>query len=89
LWWLTAEFIIPVHERIAYSKLPESTFTFRFRWEDGLLRFYELGMERFALAAIRSNSLASLTRDLGLWDAAGAGAHLTPRGHAFVDEAFA
>lgn len=66
LWWLVSRFIIPVHERIAYSKLPE--FTFRFRWEDGLLRFYDQGIGRFPLAAIRHQPLASLTWDLGLWD---------------------
>ena len=31
LWWLVERFVLPIHERIAYSKLPE--FTFRFRWE--------------------------------------------------------
>ena len=28
LWWLVSRFVVPVHERIAYSKMPE--FTFRF-----------------------------------------------------------
>ncbi len=88
LWWLVSRFVLPVHERIAYSKLPE--FTFRFRWEDGLLRFYDQGMGRFPLAGIRHNALTSLTQDLGLWDAGQDGtARLTERGRSFVDEVFA
>jgi hypothetical protein len=89
LWWLVSRFVIPVHERIAYSKLPE--FTFRFRWEEGLLRFYDHGVGRFPLAAVRNDTLASLTRDLGMWDVETAGgerrAVLTRQGAAFVDEA--
>ena len=88
LWWLVSRFVIPVHERIAYSKLPE--FTFRFRWEDGLLRFYDHGVGRFPLAAIRNEPFASLTRDLGMWDIemaeGGRRAILTGRGAAFVEE---
>jgi hypothetical protein len=89
LWWLVSRFVIPVHERIAYSKLPE--FTFRFRWEDGLLRFYDHGVGRFPLAAIRNWTLVWLTWDLGMWDSEMAEgdkrAVLTGRGAAFVDEA--
>lgn len=85
LWWLVSRFVIPVHERIAYSKLPD--FTFRFRWEEGLLRFYDHGIERFPLAAIRADPFSRLTWDLGLWE----GEHpdesvLTDRGIAFVNE---
>jgi hypothetical protein len=89
LWWLLSRFIIPVHERIAYSKLPE--FTFRFRWEDGLLRFYDHGIGRFPLAAIRHQPLASLTWDLGLWDDPDetSPATLTERGVRFLGEALA
>ena len=90
LWWLVSRFVVPVHERIAYSKLPE--FTFRFRWEDGLLRFYDLGAGRFPLAAIRDQPLALLTWDLGLWSETGDDARpvtLTDRGAAFVDEVLA
>jgi hypothetical protein len=65
LWWLVSRFVLPVHERIAYSKLPD--FTFRFRWEDGLLRFFDHGVRRFPLAAIRFEPLRSITHDLGLW----------------------
>ncbi|MFH8483983.1 hypothetical protein [Streptomyces longisporoflavus] len=87
LWWLVSRFVIPVHERIAYSKLPE--LTFRFRWEDGLLRFYDHGVGRFPLAAVRNAPLASLTRDLGLWsevDDERCPATLTARGLRFVEE---
>jgi len=87
LWWLVSRFVMPVHERIAYSKLPE--FTFRFRWEEGLLRFYDLGVGRFTLAAIRRQPLGSLTRDLGLWDDSSGTASLTARGQAFAQEALA
>jgi hypothetical protein len=90
LWWMVSHFVIPVHERIGYSKLPE--FTFRFRWEDGLLRFYDHGVGRFPLAGIRNEPLASLTWDLGLWDEThdqGRPAGLTDHGAAFVDEALA
>ena len=66
LWWLIHQFILGVHERIAYSKMPEHTF--RFRWEDGLVRFFDHGIDRFPLAAIRFEPLASITHDLGLWD---------------------
>jgi hypothetical protein len=90
LWWMVSRFVIPVHERIAYSKLPE--FTFRFRWEDGLLRFYDHGTGRFPLAAIRNATLASLTWDLGMWDETDNDdmpAKLTGRGQAFAGEALA
>ena len=86
---MVSRFILGIHERICYSKLPE--FTFRFRWEDGLLRFYDYGIDRFPLAAIRNVPLASLTRDLGLWVAIPPNhAHgvLTERGRKFVAEVF-
>lgn len=89
LWWLVSRFVVPVHERIAYSKLPE--FTFRFRWEDGLLRFYDLGVGRFSLAAIRWGTLGWLTWDLGLWDQIDDDrrpAELTSPGSDFAREAF-
>ncbi|MGH3276602.1 MAG: hypothetical protein ACRDNZ_20025 [Streptosporangiaceae bacterium] len=90
MWWLVASFVLPVHERIAYSKLPE--FTFRFRWEDGLLRFYDHGAARFPLAAIRDAPLALLTMDLGMWEKtvdADRPAVLTARGQAFISETLA
>jgi hypothetical protein len=83
LWWLLGRFVIGKHESIAYSKLPE--FTFRFRWEEGMLRFVEHGDGRFRTAAIRHTPLSRLTRDLGLWEDRTA-PRLTARGAALVDE---
>jgi hypothetical protein len=85
LWWLVHNFVVRVHERIAYSKLPEHTF--RFRWEDGRVRFYDNGIGRFPLAAIRRVPLAAITRDLGFWDLGQGEAVLTDRGRAFIAEA--
>lgn len=87
-WWIVAKYVLPIHERIAYSKMPD--FTFRFRWEDGLLRFYDNGAERFPLAAIRSAPLASLSHDLTFWDEVGEAVEpaLTGIGEQFVAEVF-
>lgn len=84
LWWLVERFVIRVHERIAYSKLPEDTF--RFRWEDGRVRFYDNGVGRFPLAAIRRDPLSLITRDLGFWDYEDGEPKLTPRGSAFTTQ---
>jgi hypothetical protein len=85
LWWLVDRFVLHPHERIAYSKLPE--FTFRFRWEEGLLRFFDHGIGRFPLAAIRMRAFGSLSYDLGLWDRESDGAAaLSPRGRSFLSE---
>jgi hypothetical protein len=88
MWWLVERFVLRTHERIAYSKLPE--FTFRFRWEEGLLRFFDLGVGRFPLASIRMRSFGLLSQDLGLWehDARGV-AGLTSHGRSFITEALA
>jgi hypothetical protein len=53
LSWLTRRYIIMSHENIAYSKLPE--FTFPFRWEHGRLRFYNLDSGRVGLTDILSD----------------------------------
>ncbi|MCL1599135.1 MAG: hypothetical protein M3094_08130, partial [Actinomycetia bacterium] len=63
--FILRSFILSVHPRIAYSKLPE--FTFRFRWEEGRLAFYDNGIGRFRLASIRRSPLSQLTEDLGFW----------------------
>lgn len=86
LWWIVHRFVISVHERIAYSKLPENTF--RFRWEDGRVRFYNNGIGRFPLAAIRNEPLSLLTWDLGFWRRADDDVELTGRGRAFISETF-
>jgi hypothetical protein len=88
LWWMVYKFILGIHERVSYSKLPENTF--RFRWEDGLLVFFNNGIGRFPLAGIRADSLASLTRDLGLWQVTSEGNYtiLTEVGKSFITEVF-
>ncbi len=84
LEWLANHYVMQPHEHIAYFKLPE--FTFRFRWENGLLRFYDNGLERFELASIRRGAVAQLSQDLGLWAADGGQPALTPLGETFVHE---
>ncbi|GHO96270.1 hypothetical protein KSF_063180 [Reticulibacter mediterranei] len=86
LAWLTNNYIIQAHERIAYFKLPE--FTFRFRWENGLLRFYDNGLERFELANIRRSAVAQISKDLGFWVANGDQSVLTSLGETFIQEVF-
>lgn len=85
LWWLLDHFVVGAHERIAFSKLPDNTF--RFRWEEGLLRFFDNGVHRFPVASVRHWPLRSLTFDLGLWENENAPV-LTTRGVAFVGEVF-
>ena len=66
LVWLVSRYVIATHEAIAYSKLPE--FTFRFRWEAGRLTFYNLGRWRFELSDARRAAISWISRDVGLWD---------------------
>jgi hypothetical protein len=87
LAWLTRRLVIWAHEQIAYSKLPD--FTFRFRHEGGLLRFYRIGDGRFELADMRRGSMAQLSGDVGLWERTENGPELTDLGRAFVAEVFA
>jgi hypothetical protein len=86
LAWLTRRFVINAHEQIAYSKLPE--FTFRFRWEDGRLRFYTLGLGRFQLADIRRAAMTQISEDVGLWKSVDGVPEVTTYGRDFIDEAF-
>ena len=84
LEWALRTFVIGPHEVIAYSKLPDSTF--RFCWEEGRLRFYPTGHDRFAPSGARRNALSSLSEDMGLWERAGDedAPRLTADGQAFV-----
>jgi hypothetical protein len=90
MWWIVQRYVVAVHERIAYSKLPDHTF--RFRWEEGRVRFYGNGIGRFPLAAIRQIPMAQITWDLALWDRRTSednsvgSAELTDRGRTFVVE---
>lgn len=86
LVWLTRRFVISAHEQIAYSKLPE--FTFRFRWEEGRLRFYPLGLGRFRLANIRREAMAEISEDVGFWQSIMGVPELTPEGRRFIEQAF-
>jgi hypothetical protein len=88
LEWALREFVIGPHEVIAYSKLPESTF--RFCWEEGRLRFYPTGHDRFTASGARRNALSSLAEDLGLWSRADATntPDLTDAGRAFLTRVF-
>ncbi len=86
LRWLTRRLLIAAHEQIAYSKLPD--FTFRFRWESGQLRFYPIGGERFELADMRRESMSRLSEDIGLWQGDHDTAWLTGPGRQFVTDAF-
>jgi hypothetical protein len=87
LWWLVARFVLAAHESIAYSKLPN--YTFRFRWERGRLRFFDPGDSRIDITDNRRDALSRLSRDLGLW---GPGPDGTPRlssvGRMLVEEVF-
>jgi hypothetical protein len=86
LVWLTRRFVVSAHEQIAYSKLPE--FTFRFRWEEGRLRFYTLGLGRFRLADIRREAMAHISEDVGFWQSIEDVPELTPHGRDFIEQAF-
>ena len=82
LSFVVRRFITTAHPRIGYSKMPE--FTFRFRWEEGHMVFYDNGIGRFRLAGIRTDALSQLSLDLGLWIDQDA-PHLTDTGRAFID----
>jgi hypothetical protein len=64
--WVVDNFIVSVHESVAMSKLPESTF--RFFWERGRLQFVDNGVWRFEVSGLRRFALVSLAYDLGWWD---------------------
>lgn len=88
LEWALQTFVIGPHEIIAYSKLPDSTF--RFCWEEGRLRFYPAGHDRFTVAGARRSAMSSLSQDLGLWARAGKdeAPQLTDAGNAFISQVF-
>ena len=89
--WVIDNFIISVHESVAMSKLPNSTF--RFFWEHGRLRFVDNGVWRFDVSGLRRFALASLAYDLGWWSREEADDEderpfVTPDGHAVIADVF-
>ncbi|HEX6288039.1 MAG TPA: hypothetical protein VFZ66_02560 [Herpetosiphonaceae bacterium] len=82
--WLVRRYVLRPHEQIAYSKLPDRTF--RFRWEQGRLRFYDLSAERFGLTDIRRDAMTWIGEDLGLLTRNDGSGHLTAQGQQFVAE---
>lgn len=84
--WIVHSRVIAVHESVAYGKLPE--FTFRFRWELGRLRFYDNHPFRFGLTDIRRDAIVRISEDLGLWTREGDEAVVTPAGAAFIGGVF-
>jgi hypothetical protein len=87
LRWTVRTFIVAVHETVAMSKLPASTF--RFYWEHGRLRFVDNGIWRFDPSGLRRDALATIAFDLGWWryddgDVPG----VTNSGRQVIDEVF-
>jgi hypothetical protein len=87
LRWVVRAFVIAVHETVATSKLPVSTF--RFFWEHGRLRFVDNGVWRFDPSGLRRDALATIAADIGWWrfDQSGTPV-LTPDGNQVVAEVF-
>lgn len=87
LRWVVRTFVIAVHETVATSKLPVSTF--RFFWEHGRLRFVDNGVWRFDPSGLRRDALATIASDLGWWDLDQDGTPVvTPDGSQVVAEVF-
>lgn len=82
--WIVDRMIVRPHEAIAYSKLPE--YTFRFRWEGSRLRFTGIDPGRFGLTDIRRSAMSWITRDVGFWEDTDDKAQLTDVGRAFIRE---
>lgn len=80
--WVVDHFIVRPHEAIAYSKLPD--YTFRFRWEGPRLRFTGIDPDRFGLVDIRRDAMTWITRDVGYWEDGAAGAEITQDGRGFL-----
>lgn len=78
--------ILQAHEMIAYSKLPD--FTFRFRWENGYLRFFDNGVERSTIAGVRWWPISMIARDLALFEGENGQARLTQAGKDLVEVTF-
>lgn len=87
LRWFLRTFVIAVHDMVATSKLPESTY--RFYWEHGRLRFVDNGIWRFNPSGLRRNALATIAFDLGWWELGdGDVASVTSAGRSVIGEVF-
>lgn len=86
LSWLVRRFILSTHERIAMGKLPD--FTFRFRMEAGHLRFFSRPGLDFGLADSRHSALATLGRDMDLWNSTDGTPVVTREGRKLIAAAF-
>ena len=62
--WLTLEYVISQHERVATAKLSTTGDTFRFRREAGRLRFFSKGAQ-VGMNDSRFNALATFLFELG------------------------
>lgn len=62
--WLTRDYVISQHERVANAKLTTTGDTFRFRREAGRLRFFSKGAH-VVMNDSRFNALATLLFELG------------------------
>lgn len=83
---LVRRYILQAHEMIAYSKLPD--FTFRFRWENARLRFFDNGVERATIAGARWWPTSLISGDVDLFRREGESVILTAAGRALVEETF-
>jgi len=87
LRWVVRTFVLNVHETVATSKLPVSTF--RFFWEHGRLRFVDNGVWRFDTSGLRRDALATIAFDVGWWQlAANDSPALTPDGEQVIADVF-
>jgi hypothetical protein len=62
--WLTLDYVMAQHERVAAAKLSTTGDTFRFRREAGRVRFFNKGT-RFTMNDSRFNALATIIYELG------------------------
>lgn len=62
--WLTRDYVIAQHERVATAKLPTTGDTFRFRREAGRLRFFHKDAQA-GMNDSRFNALATFVYELG------------------------
>jgi hypothetical protein len=90
MWWIARD-LIETHIRIAYGKLAQGDFTFRWIREEGRLSFTGLAGKhaRIERATNRQRAMWLLCRDLGLASASDRGGRPTPDGLGLVADALA